>query len=290
MIRAVLIAGAVAALGCLAAQAQEVPELEGAPGYQATQEQAARRAEIQKQVEQAQKKAEQQAAQKQALEQAALKRAAADKAKVDQARAEQAQLAKQAEAQKAEQARLVKQAEALKLQQAKLDARAKELAVEEQRLARLRRDVEAEQASRQAELARQREEATRQPTGQDRPAAQGEVQTAESSAVEPGLAAREENDETHVDRAIAPWETRRRAISRVDFDAAERSCMRVAQERAQERDFYSARYDGAPHFYQGSELELRGRMRLQDRRGYMLVDSVCEVGADGEAQRFAFLR
>jgi len=31
-------------------------------------------------------------------------------------------------------------------------------------------------------------------------------------------------------------------------------------------------------------------MRLDDRRGYVLVDAVCRLDAEGEVQRFRFLR
>jgi len=85
-------------------------------------------------------------------------------------------------------------------------------------------------------------------------------------------------------------EPRRFRQARLDFATARRSCMRAGAEAAKERDFYSAQYDGAPHFYEGRRLELRGLMRLEDRRGYMIIDTVCEIDADGEAQRFAFLR
>jgi hypothetical protein len=283
MIRTFVIAGAVgAALGCLPASAQQVEELDGAPGYRAAQdaqEQAARRAEIQKQVERAQKQAAQkQAAQKQAA--AKQKQTAAGKAKSDQA-----QLAKQTEARKLEQARLAKQAEDLKAQQAKLDARAQELAAEEQRLAQLRKDIESEQAIREAELARLREEASRQP-----PILQ-EVQTAEAPADASAFGAREEDDEADSDYGLtSSRDLQARGFARANYYAAEASCARVARQRARERDFYSASYDGAPHFYQGRDLELRGRMRLEDRRGYLLVDTVCEVDTDGEARRFVFLR
>jgi hypothetical protein len=270
MIRTAVAGLAAAMLSCLPAYAQEV-ELEGAPGYRAAQEQAARQAAAQKQA------AQKQAAQKQA-------QAAADKVKADQAK-----LARQTETQKAEQARLAKQAEDLDAREAKLKARAAELAAEEKRLAQAREDLETEQANARAELARLREE-----TGRPAPA---EVEIAESSgeASQPAGGNASAEDEPNAveegdDWRVAPGGDRRRTLVRANFDQAERSCTRAAQGRALDRGFYSARYDGPPHIYEDGGLELRGRMRLQDRRGYMLVDTVCEVDGEGEARRFIFLR
>ncbi len=70
------------------------------------------------------------------------------------------------------------------------------------------------------------------------------------------------------------------------LDAA---CTQTRFEAAWERSFYSAQYDEPPHFYR-ELLELRGRMRLGDLRGYMFVDTVRQVNADGDTERFAFLR
>ncbi|MDP3736232.1 MAG: hypothetical protein Q8R02_02515 [Hyphomonadaceae bacterium] len=251
---------AAAMLVCLPAQAQEGQELEGAPGYRSAEQDAARKAE-------AQKKAAQQAAQKQA-------QTAADKIK-----AEQAKLAQQTEAQKAEQARLARQAAELKAQQARLDARAAELAAEEKRLAQLRIDQEAA-AARLADLTRQRDEAAREAALRS----QRETQTADLSRDTDSAASDE----------IPPLRTTpapsRAAFARLDFGAARRSCTRAAEDEVRARDFYSAEYDSAPRFVQGDAWEVRGRMRLEDRRGYLIVDTICEVDADGEARDFIFLR
>ena len=253
MIRNIAIAAfAAATLACLPAQAQESDELEGAPGYRSAEQDAARKAE-------AQKKAVQQTAPKQAP------------APADKLKAEQAKLAQQTEAQKAEQARLARQAADLKSQQARLDARAAELAAEEKRLAQLSIDQQSE-AARLAELARQRE-------ADVRPAAQ----TADLS-----------RDSATGSEDIPPLSTapasRAPSFARLDFGAARRSCIRAAEDEAEARDFYSAEYDTAPRFLQGDAWELRGRMRLEDRRGYLIVDTICEIDADGEARDFIFLR
>ena len=40
----------------------------------------------------------------------------------------------------------------------------------------------------------------------------------------------------------------------------------------------------------GRAWELRGVMRVEDRRGYLLADTVCELGRNGRVRDFAFLR
>jgi hypothetical protein len=259
---------AAAMLVCLPAYAQE-SELEGAPGYRAAEQEAAKKAEAQKKAVQAGQKPAQQQAQKPAQQQVQKQaQSAADKLK-----AEQAKLAQQAEAQKAEQARLAKLAEDLKAEQARLDARAAELAEEKRRLLQERVD-KASEAAKLAALDRPRE-----------PAEQDEVPSNKVSASE------ELPNEGPGDRlpSISP-EPRRPAYARLDYAGAERSCIRAAEDEALDRDFYSARYDAAPRFYQNDGWELRGRVRLEDRRGYLLVNMVCEIGPNSEAMDVIFLR
>lgn len=255
MFRTIAIAAfAATMLACLPAQAQE-PTLDGAPGYLAQQE-AARKAE-------AQKKAAQQAAQKKTQQAQTQAPPAADKLKADQAK-----LAQQADALKAEQARLERLAEDLKAQQARLDARAAEMAEERMRLLQARVDQASEAAKPAA------------PPGSRDEAVENEDLRAE------GLP----NEDFGNRLPGASPELPRPLYARFDFDAARRSCLRVAEDRALARDFYSARYDVPPRFYQNDGWELRGRMRLEDRRGYLLADTVCEIDADNEVRNFIFLR
>ena len=58
-------------------------------------------------------------------------------------------------------------------------------------------------------------------------------------------------------------------------------------DEALDRDFYSARYQSAPRLF---ESKLRGAMRLDDSRGYLLVDTICELDDDGRAVDFVILR
>ncbi len=181
-------------------------------------------------------------------------------------KADEARLAEQVAAQKVEQTRLAQQAADLKSREAALDARAAELAAEEKRLAQLRTDQEAQLAARQAELTRQLALASER-----------QQQTAERDRDDDKLPEDSPDDRSPIRAAL-------------DLDAARRSCTLAGEDAAIERRFYSARYDSAPRFYEGRVFELRGLMRLEDRRGYMLVDTTCEVDADGEVQHFAFLR
>ena len=64
---------------------------------------------------------------------------------------------------------------------------------------------------------------------------------------------------------------------------------RPGMDEAIDRDFYSARYQSAPRLFE-RERELRGLMRMDDRRGYLLVDTVCELDEDGSVLHFELLR
>lgn len=252
-------------LACAPAYGQEVPELDGAPPpLKIPAPQVSKPAPVQPKIIAP-----------------ASKPAAKPSQTAAEAKAAEALLAKQAEAQKAERKRLEKEAADLKARQEILDARAAELGAEERRLATERAEHEAELATQQAELKRRQDEIARRPAPVLAPA-QGIDQAARGDDDEPAF-------EADGDTPATP-EPRRFRQARLDFAMARRSCMRAGVEAARERDFYSAQYDGAPHFYEGRRLELRGLMRLEDRRGYMIVDTVCEIDADGEAQRFAFLR
>jgi hypothetical protein len=230
---------------------------------------------------------------------------------------------------KAQQARLAQQAADLKAQQAKLDARAAELAAEEKRLAKLRADQEADHAARLAEIARQKaavekqaaalhDELKTKPLPPPRPAVQTAPQqqmadanagapiditkpaAIEAPAVRSDAVGQPEIAEKHAvpdkpaladrDNPDALPEASRALTAHLDLDAARRSCARAGEDAALARRYYSARYDDAVRVYQDRGWKLSGRMRLEDRRGYLLIDTICEVDADGEAQRFSFLR
>ncbi len=180
----------------------------------------------------------------------------------------EARLAQQAAAQKAEQVRLEKQAADLKARQASLDARAAELAAEERRLATQRVQQEAEVAAQRAELARDSEDVARQ-------LAQGSARTEQPA---PAAA-----------RSVEPGQRRYR-YDDLDREVALDSCIAASEDAARVQNFYSARYDVEPRFYQGRTLQVRGLMRVEDRRGYRILDTVCDVDAEGDVERFAFLR
>lgn len=165
-------------------------------------------------------------------------------------KAEEARLARQAAAQEAEAARLAAQAESLKAEQARLEARAMAIAAEERRIARLRADQEAAYQRQLADLQHQR-----------------------ASRSEP------------VD-ASPPV---RPARVRVSYDDARRACARAGLSRAVDLDFSYARYEAAPLWFE-RERELHGLMRMDDRRGYLLVDTVCTLDASGAVEHFELMR
>lgn len=169
---------------------------------------------------------------------------------------EQQRLAQQAAAQKAEQARLTALAADLEAQKARLDARAIEITAEEKRLARLREDLDADYARQLADLDRQR-----------------------SASVHASLP-------TTPPREAAPPSTP--AYIRISYDDARRACTRAGMNEAVAHDFYSARYAIAPRFFE-RQRELRGPMRLDDRDGYLTVNTICRLDANGAVARFEIL-
>lgn len=154
---------------------------------------------------------------------------------------------------KAEQARLARLAAELQAQKARLDARATELAEQEKRLARERADQDADYARKLAEL--------------DRP-----------RLTPPATA------------SLPPAPVPRDALPRirVSYDDARSACTRAGMTEAADNDFYSARYEAAPRYYE-RQRELRGRMRMDDREGYLTVDTICQLDANGAVLRFEVL-
>lgn len=157
--------------------------------------------------------------------------------------------------QKTEQARLARVAADLEAQKVRLDAREADLKQEEARLARERADQDADYAHRLAEL--DRKPASRAPVTASLP----------PEADQPYGAAR----------------------IRVSYDEATRACTRAGMSDAMDNNFYSARYETAPRFFE-RQRELRGRMRMVDREGYLTVDTVCQLDANGVVLRFDVLR
>lgn len=180
--------------------------------------------------------------------------------KADTLKSDQTRLAQQREALADERDRLEAQAEDLRARQAGLDERSSDVVARERALA----DREAKLAAQQAEL--------------DRQSAELAQQAAKMTAAE--------NDR----RSEIPSAGRAYREAGLDRQAAILACSRAGEDEAHDRNFEWAEYEDAPRFYHGRTWEVRGLMRLEDRRGYMIVDTVCEVSTDGEAQRFTFLR
>lgn len=175
-------------------------------------------------------------------------------------------------AQKAEQAKLDKQAADLKAQQVRLDTRAAELSAKEKGLS----EREAQLAAEQAELARQSDDVARQ---------LAEASARPAPAPAPAPVVRRDEPPAYEDEDFPS-----RYVVRVDRDEAIRACARAGDDEARARRYYSARYGSEPQFYAGRISELRGVMRVEDRRGYLILDSVCQVDADGDVRSFTFLR
>ena len=152
----------------------------------------------------------------------------------------------------------------LKGEQARLARQAEAQAAEQLRLASLSADLETRKANldaRERALAAQEAEYTRKMASlSDRPP--------------PALASTQPD---------AP------ARYRVSYDDARRACTRAGMSEAVDNDFYSARYDGAPRYFE-RQRELRGPMRMDDREGYLTVDTLCQLDANGAVLRFEVLR
>jgi hypothetical protein len=62
-----------------------------------------------------------------------------------------------------------------------------------------------------------------------------------------------------------------------DFQTMQRDCSKKGIEAAWNRNYYSAQYNDAPRLSEGrGGWELRGKMRMHDRKGYSYVDTTCE--------------
>jgi hypothetical protein len=63
-----------------------------------------------------------------------------------------------------------------------------------------------------------------------------------------------------------------------DFQHVQRECSREAIREAWNRNYYSAQYHDGPRLEHGRYgWEMRGRMRLHDRKGYHYADSYCDI-------------
>lgn len=76
-----------------------------------------------------------------------------------------------------------------------------------------------------------------------------------------------------------------------DYHTAIRECSRESIQNAWRRGFYSAQYEREPRLV-GTRRgwELVGRVRLQDRRGFSFVNTVCDLRPNGQVVSFAVVR
>jgi hypothetical protein len=70
-----------------------------------------------------------------------------------------------------------------------------------------------------------------------------------------------------------------------DFQTVQRDCSIAGIREAWDRNFYSAQYHDGPKLYEGRDgWEMRGKMRLHDRKGYAYIDTTCDVGRGGDVR------
>lgn len=247
MIRQIVIAG-IGSLALMAAPAfaQELPELDGAPG-------PLKIPSTPKPVEKPP---------------AAKPKPVAPKttAATASSRAEEARLDREAEALRLERVRLDRLAADLKSRQAQIDTRATDIAAKEKDLAARERELAADKE----QLARDTEDVARQLAAAAR---------TETPVASPAPASRRDEPRD-----------RRFGYEVVDREGAIDACSDASVDAARVQNFYSARYDVEPRLYEGRYLQVRGLMRVEDRRGYRILDTLCELDRDGEVQRFVFLR
>jgi len=74
------------------------------------------------------------------------------------------------------------------------------------------------------------------------------------------------------DRGRDDWRRRK-----PDFQTMQRDCSKQGIETAWNRNYYSAQYHDSPRLVEGRYgWEMRGKMRLHDRKGYSYVDTICD--------------
>lgn len=70
-----------------------------------------------------------------------------------------------------------------------------------------------------------------------------------------------------------------------DFQTVQRDCSIAGIRKAWDRNYYSAQYHDGPRLVEGRYgWEMRGKMRLHDRKGYSYVDTYCDVGRNGNVK------
>lgn len=72
---------------------------------------------------------------------------------------------------------------------------------------------------------------------------------------------------------------------RPDFQTVQRDCSIAGIREAWNSNFYSAQYHEGPKLEYGRDgWEMRGKMRLHDRKGYYYVDTYCDVERNGNVR------
>ncbi|MDP3736039.1 MAG: hypothetical protein Q8R02_01540 [Hyphomonadaceae bacterium] len=76
-----------------------------------------------------------------------------------------------------------------------------------------------------------------------------------------------------------------------DFQRVQEDCSRAGIQEAWRLGYYSAQYNDGPRLEYGRQgWEMRGKMRLHNRRGYSYVNTVCDVRGGRSGVDIEFLR
>jgi opacity protein-like surface antigen len=70
-----------------------------------------------------------------------------------------------------------------------------------------------------------------------------------------------------------------------DFQQVQKDCSIAGIRKAWDQGYYSAQYHDGPRLVEGRYgWEVRGKMRLHNRKGYSYVDTYCEIGRNNNVR------
>ncbi len=70
-----------------------------------------------------------------------------------------------------------------------------------------------------------------------------------------------------------------------DFQQVQKDCSIAGIRKSWDQGYYSAQYHDAPRLVEGRYgWEMRGKMRLHNRKGYSYIDTYCEVGRNNNVR------
>jgi hypothetical protein len=70
-----------------------------------------------------------------------------------------------------------------------------------------------------------------------------------------------------------------------DFQQIQKACSIAGIRKAWDQGYYSAQYHDGPRLIEGRYgWEMRGKMRLHNRKGYSYVETSCEIGRNNKVR------